>query len=173
MSLDRIREFISYDPETGAFRWIAKPKGRGYPFKVGDIAGCIRKDGRRVIGFDGKLYLGSRLAWFFSYGEMPPEDIEVDHEDRNPGNDRIDNLRLATRSQNMMNTAAHMGAASKFKGVNWHPKAERWTARFRGEYIGLFDDEADAARAYDAAALAFSPTFARVNFPEGGAACPA
>lgn len=167
MSLDAIQEFLGYDPETGAFTWIAKPKGPGYPFMVGDVAGCLRKsDGRRVICFAGTLYLASRLAWLFVHGVMPPDDVEVDHKDTDPGNDRIKNLRLASRRRNQLNTKAHRDAASPFKGVSWHGQRKRWTASFRGEYIGIFETQEAAARAYDAKAIAFDPAFARVNFPE-------
>lgn len=172
MSLDEIKKYLSYDPETGVFTWIAKPKGRGYPFKVGDEAGCTAPDGRRIVCFDGTNYLASRLAWFFVYGEMPPDGVEVEHRNVDHGDNRISNLRLANRFQNMMNARGHKDARSKYKGVCWHAQRGKWHARLQGKSLGLFDDEEDAARAYDVAALAASPEYARLNFPKGTQPCP-
>ena len=168
MSLDRIRNYLSYDPETGVFLWIAKPKGRGYPFKVGDEAGCIRSDGRRIICFASKQYFASRVAWFFVHGEMPPPETRIDHRNRQPGDDRIDNLRTCGQSQNMLNAAAHRDSVgSAYKGVSWNRRRNKWAVRFRDEYLGLFDIEKEAAQAYDHAAMAHSPEFALPNFPQG------
>lgn len=96
-SQETLRGLFSY--QEGEFRWL-NSKGRA---KAGSIAGSRRKrDGRNEIRINKVIYLASRLAWVYVHGEDPGELI-VDHIDRNPKNDRIENLRLLTQEGNMQN----------------------------------------------------------------------
>lgn len=164
-----IRDFLSYDPATGVFRWIAKPKGRGHSFKVGDVAGCVNPTGYREIRFQRVSYLAHRLAWWFVHGVWPERDI--DHRNWTPGDDWIDNLRPATRSQNNANAAVHRDNKSGFKGVFFYKRAGKWDAKIKSDgrsiYLGRFDAPDAAARAYDAAAVQHFGEFARLNFSAG------
>ena len=167
-----IREYLSYDPDSGALIWTKKPKGRGYPFKVGDVAGCVRPDGRRVICFRGKLYMAYRLAWFLHYGEDLPESVGIDHANMDASDDRIANLRICDQSLNMLNINGHKDKnSSRHKGVSWHAQRRKWVASFRGEYLGLYEEELEAAAAYDKAARLFNREFSRVNIDDGGPTC--
>jgi len=96
---------------------------------------------------------------------------EVDHCDGNKLNNTRANLRFVTRSQNLYNKPKAEGYSSKYKGVCWSKAARKWEARIRhipGQqiYLGIFQSEVDAARAYDAAARQYHGEFARLNFPE-------
>jgi hypothetical protein len=98
---------------------------------------------------------------------------EVDHWDSNGLNNRRGNLRDATHAQNVGNARKQPGCSSRFKGVYWSQKKTgkgRWQAQIgadhRTRYLGRFDNEEDAARAYDAAALEAWGEFARLNFPK-------
>lgn len=99
-----------------------------------------------------------------------PHGLEVDHRDHDGLNNRRDNLRLATRSQNNAN-ASRRGSdpTSAFRGVSWARHDQRWraqiTAAGRHIYLGNFVSEVAAARAYDAAALTHFGPFASLNFP--------
>lgn len=92
----------------------------------------------------------------------------TDHIDGNGLNNRRSNLRAATHAQNIRNGRSR-GGTSQFKGVTWYPPSRRWRAAImlNGKYnhLGYFADEAEAARAYDAAALRLHGEFARLNFP--------
>lgn len=98
-----------------------------------------------------------------------PEQI-VDHINGNTLDNRRCNLRFATRSTNAANGQRNKGGSSKFKGVHFYKRDSRWTAQIKKDYkrihLGYFDNEEDAARAYDEAAVALFGEYALVNFPD-------
>lgn len=105
------------------------------------------------------------------------QDALVDHRNHNKADNRRANLRPCTASQSMGNRRKFsiVGAAnptSKYKGVTWQVAggARPWAARLHcngsRKYLGVFSSEADAARAYDAAAKEYFGEFAYLNFPE-------
>jgi len=86
------------------------------------------------------------------------------------------NLRIASRGQQQANRHSHRNSSSQFKGVTWDKARRKWQAalgdRDCRKYLGRFDDEETAARAYDTAALEHYGTFARLNFPvDNGVIC--
>ena len=98
-----------------------------------------------------------------------PEGLVVDHRNLFGLDNRRDNLRTATRSQNNCNKIQDkIGCTSKYRGVHWVQIDKRWRAhiQFQGKYIslGYFKNEIDAARAYDRAAIKHHGEFARLNF---------
>jgi len=96
--------------------------------------------------------------------------LEIDHIDRMTLNNQRFNLRVATRSQNSMNTRAKRNGQSRFKGVSRSEARDKWQAHIRiaqhNYYLGLFTDEAEAARYFDMAAANWHRDFAVLNLPD-------
>jgi hypothetical protein len=91
----------------------------------------------------------------------------VDHWNHLPLDNRRANLRIATNPQNQANSGSR-GGSSRYKGVSWNARKELWLVHFRANgryhYVGYFEDEFEAAKAYDAAAVQVSGEFAQTNF---------
>ena len=138
---------LEYDPTTGVFTWI-RPTSRCV--KAGQLAGDVKKHGYLMIGFGGKRHLAHRLAWFYVHGVWPEH--EIDHINRNRLDNRLVNLRCATRSENAKNVGARVKSSSGLKGVSWDKAHEKWRAQTRingkKKYIGLFDTKEAAYDAY-------------------------
>ncbi|MGA2323079.1 MAG: HNH endonuclease [Sedimentisphaerales bacterium] len=100
----------------------------------------------------------------------PPAGLLIDHINCNGLDNRRDNLRLATHSQNNCNRPKRKNTTSRFVGVHFAKKMNKWAAqiKYRGgkKWLGYFDNETDAAKAFDAAARKYHGEFARLNFPE-------
>jgi hypothetical protein len=114
LSLERLREVLDYDPETGWLIWRVRLSPRGGP---GERAGCV-KGGYRRIAIDGRSYTASHLAWFHFHGE-PPEDL-VDHENLDKDDNRIKNLRDATHSRRGPSHVYNKGKGEAFKWLLDH-----------------------------------------------------
>jgi hypothetical protein len=98
-----------------------------------------------------------------------PPGMVVDHIDGNGLNDRQSNLRVCTQGQNMRNRRPR-GKVSKYKGVSRPKGRTKWAARIRQDgralYLGHFEDEVEAAKAYDRKAYELFGEYAYLNFPE-------
>lgn len=140
-------EILKYDPVTGAFVWKSDMR-RGLS---GQSAGTINKRfGYLRIEINGKAYAAHRLAWFIHYGEWP--DGHVDHINRNKLDNRIDNLRSVTRSENSQNIVApRKDSLTGIRGVCFRPR-QGYVARIcvggKSKYLGSFKTAEDASSAY-------------------------
>ncbi|KKK79023.1 hypothetical protein LCGC14_2837680 [marine sediment metagenome] len=155
-----LREYLAYDAETGRFTWIRSPVNS---VKVGSIAGRLDTFGHRLINLHKRQFFAHRLAWYFVYGEWPPTDI--DHKNRAPDDNRIDNLRLATQQQNCANATLRTDNKCGYKGVSG--VNGKWRARIsvnkKALWLGYHDTPESAALAYDNAAIKHFGEFAVLN----------
>jgi len=99
---------------------------------------------------------------------QPDSGFEIDHRNHDGLDNRRSNLRVATGGQNQGNQRPQLGRTSRFKGVYFDKRNQKWRAQImvdgRKRHLGRFTDETNAARAYDAAALTHFGEFALVNF---------
>jgi hypothetical protein len=143
IAAEELREILDYSPETGHFYWRQSQNA----VHSGQIAGCMHHSGYRVINIKQRQYQAHRLAWLYVHGFWPPE--QIDHINRVKDDNRIANLRLATRSQNMMNRNLRNKAG--YRGVHRNSKSTGYNAYIkrngRSTYLGYFET---AEQAYEA-----------------------
>lgn len=161
LTAERLREVLTYDADTGEFRWRVRPSNR---VRVGDVAGHLEPfRGYVLLRIDGRMYLGHRLAWLYAHGSWPT--LQIDHRDGDRANNRIANLREATQVQNSANMKRRPNNTSGFKGVTWDKSRRMWMAQIRAygvhRVLGHFDAPQDAHAAYVAAAERYFGEFAR------------
>ena len=162
---ERLKYLLSYDPETGEFTRLIGGRGR----RAGEIAGCLKRDsGGKVyiyIQIDGRTYLAHRLAWLYTFGAWPEN--QIDHLDQNSLNNRLINLRDVTNAENGKNQKMSNRNSSGFTGVYFHNKAQKWEAQikvnFKRIYLGLFElkDDAITARKNAEVKYGFHPNHGR------------
>ena len=146
LSHEYLLEILEYFPDTGKFVWKEK------------IARCIivgkkaggKSYGRYVIRINKIIYFRSRLAWFYVYGFWPKNDI--DHRNRIADDDRIDNLREATRQENNWNTItirkknSHLPKGIYMQGTKFRVQLMHEN---KTKYLGYFNSLDDALKCRD------------------------
>lgn len=131
-----LRRLMRYEPATGNFvRTIDHRSGR-----AGDIAGSSHHDGRVFIGLLGLRFAAHRLAVLWMTGRMPHE--EVDHINCNHSDNRWENLRECTSSQNKCNRRSGGNQSGGFKGVRLNKRSGTYEARIKANrktiHVGTF-----------------------------------
>jgi hypothetical protein len=150
VTADRLRECLTYNPDTGLFTRRIRT---GHRVKVGDPLGTLRPDGYLKASLLGINYLLHRLAWLHVYGEWPT--FVIDHINGVRTDNRIANLRDVPETVNQQNQrrAHRKNKSCGLLGVTWHPRNRKWQAQIgicggRVKYIGSYDDAEDAHAAY-------------------------
>jgi len=151
LTQEELKEMFHYNPETGDFTRLVVCGS----YKPGTIAGTVAKYGYKQIRINGTIYFSHRLAWLYMTGEWPAECI--DHINGISGDNRIDNLRACTTSQNNMNRAMNKSNRSGFKGV-YKPSGRNYYVaqiKINGEQVpmpGSYATAEEASVAYEAKA---------------------
>jgi hypothetical protein len=156
MTKEEVLNFFEY--KNGILYW----KKNQSNVKSGSIAGNQRQDGYIDIGFKGKLIRAHRLIWLLHHGYVPDF---LDHINGIRNDNRIENLRVATRPQNQMNLKKFKNNSSGYSGVYWHKRCNKWAARIqvncKSKHLGLFTKIEDAINVRKIAEQKFFGEFAR------------
>ncbi len=132
---------------------------------VGDCAGSISNNNYFSIQIDKTLYLTHGVVFLYHHGYLP---TFIDHVNCNKLDNRVENLRPSTSSENARNIPKRsIITSSKFKGVSWNKRKQQWVVSIMThgirKFIGYYIIEEDAARAYDQFAKEHHGEYARLN----------
>lgn len=138
LTAEHLRHLLDYSPASGVFTWRISPSPR---VKPGDTAGTVNDRGYIKIKIGGKHIPAHRLAFLWMTGEEPTD--QVDHINGIRSDNRWDNLRLATASQNQWNKAPQGNNSSGFPGVYWDKQKRKWRVQIKDHrrviFLGYFE----------------------------------
>lgn len=150
LTVERVRELLDYDVETGVFR---RKVATSPSHKVGEVVGSRHRTGYLYAMLDRTSYAVHRLAWFYVHGEWPKG--HIDHLNGDKSDNRLCNLRDVDRQTNMQNErrARVTNKSSGLLGVSAEGGKFRALIRVNGvlRHLGTFGDAQAAHEAYIAA----------------------
>ena len=154
----QIKKLLDYDPLTGDFTWLQRPRSffktegdyKGWNAKnVGRKSGYIHHTGYRIIRIFKSGYYAHRLAWLWANGAWP--EPFIDHINHDKDDNRLANLRVVTKRDNGRNQKVRSNNTSGVMGVTWHKGHQRWAAQvWNGErnlHLGYHETVKDAEQA--------------------------
>lgn len=160
LTQERLNELFTYDATTGNL--IRRVSKANQP--VGAVAGSVNAKGHINVQVDGRLYAAHRIVFLMAHGWLP---IEIDHINRVKTDNRIENLRPATSSQNKGNVAPNRANTSGYRGVSRNSRSGKWHAQIKingkQTYLGRRDTPEEAALLYNEAATRHFGEFALLN----------
>ena len=138
---DRLKEVLTYDPDTGIFTSNKSSKYCNKSF--GDRVGTVHKTkGYRYLTIDRKTYREQRMAFLYMTGALPTG--QVDHINQIKDDNRWSNLRDVSSAENCWNRPKYANNRSGYTGVVWNKKCNKWQVLCRSKgvqkFLGLFDD---------------------------------
>ena len=143
MSIETLKEYLSYRPGTGQLFWNKRSSPLAGPGdEAGRAGGGIRY---KKIQLKNKTFLAHRVCWALHYGEWPAD--QIDHINGDRLDNRIENLRCVSSSENMRNQIKHR----KGKKFGVHFVRGKWHSSIRKNnksvFIGSFKTQDEAAAA--------------------------
>jgi hypothetical protein len=165
ISPSELRILFSYDAASGSLIWNQRASRNG-PINCGDVAGYApADDGVKYcqVSIRYRKYQLHHVVWAWHHGEYPAQFI--DHINGNRLDNRIENLRLASPTENCANSRKQANGRAPYKGVYWKKSSNRWAAKVqcRGVpyFLGSFDTPEEAQVAYIEKATELFGPFAR------------
>lgn len=160
-----LKECLSYDPETGVFTWLRRPREHfkcNWSWKVhwrkdGKEAGYLDPTGYVHIRLQNTLYKAHRLAFFYMTGKWPAQ--EIDHINHARADNRLANLREATRTENVKNASRRTDNVTGQTGVCFDNRKRRWLVQIsyggKNRQAGRYINFEDAVKARKAAEIKY------------------
>lgn len=137
LNKQEIADCFEYRDGTLYWKKVAHPNKQ---YLVGKEVGSIHKTGYRHVTWMGKVWKVHRLIFMLVHGYLPKE---IDHINGDRSDNRIENLREVSRSENQYNKSAQRNR-SGYRGVSWHEKTKKWAVRVmkegKSQSFGYFDD---------------------------------
>jgi HNH endonuclease len=160
LTVERLKELLSYDPESGLFTRLVSVSGNA---RAGNVAGYLRPDGYIDIQIDGRKYLAHRLAFLYMTGAFPKN--EGEHENLLKSDNRWENLRDATHSQNQANAFVrkHNKLGVKCVRLRYGSFQARIQVNGKRKNVGSFETIDEVIAAHTAAAIKHFGEFARTG----------
>ncbi len=143
ITYQKLKELLYYNRDTGVFTWKVKTRNT----KIKQIAGTIHnKNGYRSIRILGKAYGAHRLAWLYLYGSFPKG--EIDHINHIKDDNRVNNLREASPTENQQNRPMSKNNNSGHCGVHFDKARQKWIVHIgiggKTKHLGRFTKKEDA-----------------------------
>ena len=133
---NQVKDLFEY--RNGELFWKIKPAQR---VKIDSKAGSLHQKGYLQTEINGKKYLNHRIIFLMFHGYLPEF---IDHIDNNRSNNRIENLREATLSQNQHNAKTRKDNTSGVKGVCWYKATQKWRVQLqvngKVKFFGDYND---------------------------------
>lgn len=151
--LEVLNLLFSYDANTGSFKrrfdmksGVIEPREITYAINNGYKLVSITDS----TGID-RMYLVHRLAYFMQTQNQIPMDMQIDHQDGNPSNNKFENFRMVSNKVNTRNQKVRSSNASGYVGVSWNKQYNKWRARIvidgKDKYLGRYDSPEEAYQA--------------------------
>lgn len=143
LTQEQARFYLRYDPITGLLFW-RNPIGRRA--SVGSVAGYKNSFGHINLSIAGQSYTAHRLIWLHVHGVWPKD--QIDHINHIPDDNRIENLREATQTENQKNKSVQKNSTSGILGVTYCNTNYKWVASINIDgkftFLGRFKDKFEA-----------------------------
>jgi len=139
LTQDQLKNYLTYHSESGLFCRVGS-----------DVSlGCINKKGYVKIRVLDRTYMAHRLAWLYTNGSMPKD--QIDHINHDKADNKIINLREVSNQENLKNQGMRGNNTSGFIGVYWDNKQEKWSSQVMVDakciFLGRFKNKQDAIKA--------------------------
>lgn len=141
-SPEELHSLLRY--EGGSLFWRERSNGKFDKQFANKEAGCKKRpDGYSVVAYGKSHLMIHRVVWtMFNRQMVKGEDI--DHINGDRSDNRIENLRLCSRSDNLKNAQKRKDNTSGYKNVNWNEATKSWRVKFRvagkTKCFGLYKD---------------------------------
>ena len=135
LTQELVKELFDYCDGQLFWRVFTNPRA-----PIGSKVGCVHASGYLRTKINNKIYFNHRIIFLYHHGYLPKC---IDHIDGNPSNNKIENLREASRTQNNQNAKTRKDNTSGVKGVRWDKDAKKWRVRVwvngKRKSLGYYD----------------------------------